>query len=329
MTEAANQTEQNLTPTQGHGFAFILSSIRVEADLPFELAPKYYLMRATTKQIEHIKSFLQGLRGDMPYYPPYEFDIQRVPMPNSSAVSYPRTSLPPEEWRYYVVEFKGNGAELQNIQRAALVIPNEIRFGCHFFELGSRVAGPGWHPQSLFTYLCSLDPDRDIARTISPGDLNLVSEVCSLLKGIPKNDYPTRAFTRFYDLLSIPEHSELFVIGLFSIIESLLTHKPGRPELGDSLTHQIQTKMPLVNKHHFPKPLNYAPAFGIDSEDSIWKKLYAYRSGIVHGDHRGFGDGTLSDAKEAAIVDLLTETAKQLLIVTLREPELMADLKKC
>jgi len=314
---------------KNHGFAFILSAIKVESDLHVELAPKHWLDKATSQQIEKIKSLLQ-MFGAKPFFiSPYENEIQAVNGDKPGIVNYQHIALSPEEWRYYVVNFEGTNVELETIQHACLVLANEIRLGFHFLETNSFGTGFGWHSQSLQTFFSDVDLDAGIARSISADDLRLVSETYAALKELPNEfEHTTRAFKRFNELWDIPRYSELTVIGLFSVIESLLTHAPKLSESADSLMHQIRSKIPLVRKR-FVRGLDHRSMFGEIQEVKLWSKLYAYRSRIVHGEHATF-DGELQVLRDRrTVVHFLRETTKLLLIASLREPVLMTDLKKC
>lgn len=311
------------------GFSFIVSAIKVESDLPVELAPKHWLDKATAQQIQKIQPLLQVFVAKSLFISPYENDIRAVQGDKPGNVNYQHTALPPEEWRYYVVNFEGTNAELRTIQHACLVLANEIRLGFHFLESESFGHGFGWHSQSLHTFFSDVDFDAGIARSISAHDLRLVSETYAALKGLPNEfEHTSRAFYRFNELWNIPRYSELTVIGLFSVIESLLTHAPKLSESADSLMHQIRSKIPLVRKR-FVRGLDHRPIFGDIQEAKLWSKLYAYRSRIVHGEHATF-DGELQVLRDMrTVVHFLKEATKLLLIASLKEPVLMTDLKRC
>ena len=313
-----------------HGFAFILSAIKFEVDLPIELVPKHWLDKATSKQIMKIKPLLKTFTISNPFFiSPYENDIRAVNGDKPGTVKYQHTALSAEELRYYVVNFEGTNVELQTIQHACLVLTDEIRFGFHFLESESFGSGFGWHSQSLHTFFSDANLEAGIARSISTDDIRLVSETYSAIKELPNEfEHISRAFKRFNDLWNIPASSELIVIGLFSVIESLLTHAPKLSESADSLMHQIRSKIPLVRKR-FVRELDHRLIFGEIKEDNLWSKLYAYRSRIVHGEHATF-DGELRILRDRrTVVHFLREATKLLLIASLREPLLMTDLKKC
>lgn len=213
------------------------------------------------------------------------------------------------------------------------MIPSEIRLGFRFdfhFDEGEFVGdGFGWHPQSLHTFFSEFHTDATIAQPISTSDLNLVSEIYATLKNLPHDcEHTARAFKRFNSLCSVSKYSELAVIGLFSVIESLITHAPKLTESADSLSHQLRSKIPLVRKR-FARTLDQASYFDDVSEENLWSRLYDYRGAIVHGEHATFGGKSQVLRDIRAVVDFLRETTKLLLIGSLREPVLMRDLKRC
>jgi hypothetical protein len=117
------------------------------------------------------------------------------------------------------------------------------------------------------------------------------------------------------------------VLGLFMIIEMLLTHNPNEKEVGDSLTHQIKTKMAFVSPR-FKNPLDYS-RFGPSADHGqIWGALYTYRSCIAHGNHIDFSKGPLAKLNSAAeAFEFLEVATKELLAYAIREPSVVNGLK--
>ncbi len=74
---------------------------------------------------------------------------------------------------------------------------------------------------------------------------------------------------------------------MFSIVESLVTHQPKSSDSGESLTHQIATKLPLLQKR-FQRSLDHTQYFPDLREHDLWKRLYNYRSALAHGEECGF-----------------------------------------
>lgn len=120
----------------------------------------------------------------------------------------------------------------------------------------------------------------------------------------------------------------MVILGLFSVIESLVCHAPKLTESSDSLSHQLITKLPMLRKRFHPD-LNHSTLFAQLREDTLWKKLYAYRSKIVHGEDSNLSGDLDSLTNMESVVAFLCETSKRLLRLSLTESELMSDLKKC
>ena len=117
------------------------------------------------------------------------------------------------------------------------------------------------------------------------------------------------------------------IIGLFSIIESLITHST-KQNVDDSLNHQIKTKIPLLSKK-FQRTLNYEKYFSPANEETIWGKLYDFRSKIVHEGNENIEKDNSVLKSLNSVTDFLKETVKLLILFALKEPQLLTDLKKC
>ena len=189
--------------------------------------------------------------------------------------------------------------------------------------------GYGWHFHYVPAYFNDDDRQPRTAKRITGVDLQLAGECCSELKSLPKQyAHIRRAFQRFATLRAVPKSSELTVIGLFSVIESLLTHAPKANDPTDSLIRQISHKIPLVRKR-FRRALDHNSVFGGLNEDSLWKKLYEYRSKVVHGEDAKLSGNLQALKDQKTVADFLREIVKLLLIQSLDEPLLVTDLKEC
>jgi hypothetical protein len=108
-------------------------------------------------------------------------------------------------------------------------------------------------------------------------------------------------------------------------LEMLLTHNPNDKDVGDSLSHQISTKVALLERR-LAKPLNYAVLSEAKST-VVWKKLYAFRSAIAHGGTADF-KGALSILQSPqAATEFLAEATALILRHALDEPALFDSLK--
>jgi len=123
-------------------------------------------------------------------------------------------------------------------------------------------------------------------------------------------------------------HSRLLTLSLFSIIESLIAHKPRLSETLDSITHQIKHKLNLLSKR-FDNTLNHQDYFGVITYTKLWSKLYGLRSDIAHGQSYDFtGRNTCLKSLENTNM-FLDEIAKELIKLVISESELISDLREC
>ncbi len=235
--------------------------------------------------------------------------------------------LPPGKWLYWVVTFSGQ-EEIASLQIAFALLRNDLLLDMVFArsDLGTALS---WYPGSVFHFYSFSVFQPLVAQMVTRRELEEVRQAWSRLKEA-YSKWPNlyKSAARFKVLGEISERSEIKVIGYFSVIESLMTHAPELTEPMDSLTHQMKTKMNLLRKM-FPRPMDYQNAFGVDDGDKVWSKLYDYRGKLAHGDDADFEKGLRLLKSRHNAMAFLRETAKLLLLVALREPQLIADLKRC
>ena len=132
-----------------------------------------------------------------------------------------------------------------------------------------------------------------------------------------------------YDSLRmLSPNSEFHVLGLFAIIEMLITHNPKLEDRGDSISHQMQSKIPLLSRR-FRRPVDYQSFFPGANEKRVWTAMYGYRSALAHGGVPDF-NAKLRILKDAPTsVAFLREAVKALLRHSLVEPKLYRDLRGC
>jgi hypothetical protein len=243
--------------------------------------------------------------------------------------------LQPENWRYWVIAIEGHYNQIEPLKRATSLLKNDLELGITFFRdflptssTGGFAYGFDW--SSLVSYYLQNAPGPQPVVTLSRAELDEIQRNHALItSALPQYEHIEKSFERFRVLKSLPRESELTVIGLFSIIESLISHAPDPKDPNDSLTRQIREKMKLVSKR-FDRSLDYGAYFDPSAKDeTIWTKLYTYRSRIVHGSHTEFnGDLHVLRNKESTLA-FLKETVKLLLLLSLKEPVLLTDLKAC
>ena len=141
----------------------------------------------------------------------------------------------------------------------------------------------------------------------------------------------SKAIREFSDLKRVSRRMPIYVVGLFSIIELLLTTQQDRTT-ENSLSHQLKEKLTLL-RNRFTEPLvltNYFPSAGSINFKSFVSKLYSYRSKIAHGSDIDFGKGDLQALQShQAVCDFLRAVVRKLILQAMQEPVLFRDLKSC
>jgi hypothetical protein len=256
--------------------------------------------------------------------------MQEIQEEQPGQLSLHTDELPPEKWKYWIVSHDGNNHEIHKLRLVSLLLKHEIEFG---FEIGSfngKPVGPSFSP-AITSYLDNEAFGFHPTAEISAENLKSIREYYSLLKEIePEHEHIRHAVKLFWDLKALPRHSDFIIIGLFSIIESLISHSPQLDFYHDSNKHQMKTKIPLLRKR-FIRELDYGEFFNKETkEERIISMLYDYRSAIVHTGNSTMPDKLSHVLKEKKVAKrFLFELTKLLLITGLKEPDLVTDLKYC
>jgi hypothetical protein len=109
-------------------------------------------------------------------------------------------------------------------------------------------------------------------------------------------------------------------------VEIVLTHDPSGKEIGDSISHQLITKISLLSGRLLSN-FEYDLFEKNVHSDKIWKLLYSYRSSIAHGNHIDFVKTLRCLSTEEKSVKFLASATRILLRHALREPDLFTGLK--
>lgn len=309
-------------------WAFVLNPIVIETELPFELAPNCFINKASHEQIKLIKEKLATLVSSSSVTrPEYLYECAAIRQGENSFTYEP---LKNSDWKYYVITSPDNGIININLNYVSNLsdVPLELG-GLFFYQNG----GMGWNPAVLhnkFTF-SAMHQAKKVTRESLVDISRTYSLFMEITKGIAEeSEFPEilRAITMFNSLNQLPINSEFHVLGLFSIIEMLITHNPKLEDRGDSITHQMQSKIPLLSRR-FDRPLDFSTFLPCTVEKKIWAALYAYRSALAHGGLPDFNQKLqiLKDAKNAKA--FLIEVVKALLRHSLKEPQLYKDLRGC
>jgi hypothetical protein len=306
-------------------FAFVLNPFHYEGALPIELLPGAYLDRATQSQLKLINEIREqsGRAGR-------SLGFEREPIPEHVRKSpqwdrklWPRTT-------FWVINFEIDSEEVIRFRRASQLTDNELEFGAVFPPenqlLLPRIEFP-WAIESYFDMAW-----RNNAQSLKVEDLLLARQLLEKLSafrtdiGDRARNLVVRAFDDFVELSHEHRISHLRLLGLFGLIEALITHDPASS--GQRLSHQVRTKMPLLMRR-WTRLLPARDFFSIDDPPTIWTMLYRVRSCYAHGEKPDFDDAFKQLGSLLNVFRFVRESLKRLLIFALDEPRLILDLKEC
>ena len=74
--------------------------------------------------------------------------------------------------------------------------------------------------------------------------------------------------------------------------------------------------------------LDYGP-FGRANPDTVWSKMYTYRSRVAHGGAATFSGELETLRSHEVALQLITEAVKAVIRSVLTEPRLVLDLREC
>jgi hypothetical protein len=256
------------------GFSFILNvaswSCAVGGE---EFLPGLAVAKATEEQIAEIKRALVALRQHPGDYPPLILqESKRTPLPTGrgySAVARDRS-----DWRYLVVNFDDNGRKIDRLRNAALLSRQEIDLALDFMQ--QPLAGIRYHVSQLFYSLLAarFSPEDESVELTDSGLAELASIYRKLEEAPPEAEAEPR-LRDLRELKGIDPGSRLVVLGLFGLIESILTHVPERDDRLSSITRQIRSKTNLLSRRRTDWPKASVFFSGKASSDP-WPALYGY-----------------------------------------------------
>ncbi len=309
-------------------FVFILSIIDYVDDTPFEILPNHFLKKANNNQIRKIKELISSFNPNLTKWYPYEYSIVGKYDKKTNQTNFKRTLLPSKEWKYWIISFEGYNDKIQDLKLSFSLQKNEVELGFIIINAGAIEAFT-YDTELIVNYFIDPEFSNKTITKININDLIQTKETYQLLNKLDtKYNHIKSSLARFGTINRISRNSELYIIGLFSIIESLITHSPKFIELSDSLTHQISSKMNLLLKRSI-RNMDYKYFFDDTTEKNIWKKLYDYRSRIVHGEQIDFKSDLQCLKDKKNVILFLREIVKLLLLLAINDPQLVTDLKRC
>jgi hypothetical protein len=272
------------------GAYFIISHLDIAATLPFEIIPGYFLRKARDSEVETIEEMIRTTTAHRfgPWIP-YTGAYHKI-LVESGSERLEKIDVLKKDWKYWVVAHNGCDSRLFDIIDVGLVLPFDftIGFRMKFSEedQNGELTGYSFIPDYLLERYSGWDVVCKPPSKISAMDLGKIQETLELINNLTEKSLDAsvnfkRAISRFGEIMKISRKADLVVVGLFALIEFLIAHKP-RNESIDSINNQLVYKMILLRKR-YSRNINTNNYFLNSSEDTIWKKLYAYRSSIAHG----------------------------------------------
>lgn len=308
------------------GISFVLNISRIDSQVQHEIAPGHELRRATTAEILAIKDVIKGFKTTNSW-DPWEGGKWVKNADGGSS----RSRLPREEWRYFVISFKGPNRIVSRLERAFSIAPVDLKIGFTVLPEAfpkTRVPVLIYSPGRLFSQLSRMEsgelPIFEIKEDVASTVRELHKQLCQHDKALVDVERLARALLEFD---ALPWDSNLLFVGHFAILESLLTHQPKPSDTIDSITRQVKRKIALLDNRWVP-PIDYS-AFQKSKPETIWSAMYGYRSCLAHGSTPDFKNDLKILGDPATALALLRQTVKSVLRQALVEPQLITDLRNC
>ena len=308
------------------GYAFVVNVLDVQVDLPISITPTLRLEAATEQQIAEIKRLLVLGGLALEFYYEHEWTMLEA---SEIKTRHEARELPRNRWRYYVVSWAGLPEELATLRKGANLVPPGIL--CYSEVYTSEEFGKGQQMGRKFESVSVPESYFSIPIKALPVDTEIVEEWRGALTAFSKLDkaiHPgiSRAVDTLEHFNRLPLSVELRVLGYFMVLEMLLTHNPNDKELGDSLSHQICSKVALLQSR-LRQPLDYwIFGKGVDP-NKIWKRLYGFRSAIAHGGSPDFKNELKVLKTPQVATEFLKDATALILRHALDEPVLFDSLK--
>jgi hypothetical protein len=306
-------------------YAFVMNVGRLTDARSFEIAPGHELRRATKNEIAIIKDCLR-VRAPAPQWKYMSLWEQQWPHTGDVV-----NMLSESDWRYHVIAFKGSNAMMLDLLAAFDLAPLELEVGfiVRHLQTGDELRpGVSWNAGRLFHVLEDAEFNPCFFVDVSEQEIETIQQVHARLREHNERLMDVRHLvTQVGELKALPHRSALRFLGYFAILESLLTHAPKASDPYDSITRQVRRKLMLLD-HRWTHPIDYSPFCGATPE-TVWSKMYSYRSLVAHGGEPKFEKDLKVLQNEETALKLIKETVKAVIRQTLSEPQLLLDLREC
>lgn len=313
-----------------HYIAYVANQIQLPDGLPIQLSPSATLRRATAEEIDKADSRLEITSRATPIpIRSYRHQFERKETGPSS--QFVPNLLPKELWRYHVLDFKGDGLEFRRLQLTLVITEPPIYFvfttvkglttplngeypvEAHILERAERLWWNNPNGQSV---------DKEQIQLICRTHAELINKKQEFM-------FAAEAAEKYFDLQRLPPSSDMYLLGLFSVIESLIAHKPRLTENLDSINHQLINKLSLLDECFIAKPIQTTDFFNGISHAKAWKKLYEFRSQLAHTSSSSLPHDLMALQSKEVILRFINAKTKELIRFAIAEPKILRYLKEC
>ncbi len=310
--------------------AHFASHVSLIGNLPQEIAPNAIIRRASTNEIAEFDR-RNALAASAISINSHSYRHKYEEVVNGTSTTYVPKLLPEANWRYWVIEYEGDGLIFNRIEQLlTLSMPSVYLSFATITGLSSPLEGTRPLSPHILERVESLwwNGYRE-----NPIDVSKLVHLCSHLQTLSNLDaqdiFVLDALHKFFDLQRLPSRSDMYCLGLFSIIESLLAHSPRLNESLDSINHQLVNKLQFLNAEIIDSPIDSSTYFPVIGHDKLWKKLYAYRSQIAHTSQRSLSSEFQALRSAQCITDFVEANTKELMILALKKPSFLRYLRAC
>lgn len=299
---------------------FLLEWIEFDFELPFEIMDGLILRKCTTSEEEHLMKFWKD--SSTSYIGAYKYHCKE----GSTTSNVHREER--DKYRYWYLDFEMEKIKKFFLQYSFSLCEFSLNIGLEAIgQTGKRTSL--WHEDpKLYNYF--QDEDNIYLTKLSKSNFEEAKYYYEQIESLDQIKFGNilEALKRFEETKLLLNKVKFKVLSYFTIIEGLLTHNPIDPTNVDSITRQITSKVILLNKR-LDKQIDLKIWFGDINERKLFSKLYAYRSAIAHGLKIDFAGDFQIFKNEMHVLKFIKELAKSILRASLKEPQLINDLKEC
>jgi len=157
-----------------YNFSFVMNVKRLIGGTVHNLPEGYKLRRAISEEIIFIKEKMKGVQGG-PTTNQFNFWESSIDGKNR------QVPLPPEEWRYFVIEFDGGNETMIGLQNIFNIIPTELEV-CFDVLCGGFALIYG--QDQLFQTIKNAHQISDFFVDVSGSDIDIINYFYKLFKKI-------------------------------------------------------------------------------------------------------------------------------------------------